>query len=145
MKDQGLRIGNYISVHGHKIAIGTLNADSFSFTINGKTWNPYLPLDDPRVKGINLIDDLIERCMFVATQDGYFRQELGEIFISKPFSECGYHLVKTGSGSKLTSLKYLHQLQNFYHVITGQELIIDAYSPTERQQMKDKLDIALNE
>lgn len=124
MKNQGLRIGNYILVNGHEIAIGTLYVDSFSFTINGKTWNPYLPLNDPRVEGIKLTDELFNKCVFISTSNGFFRPDLGEIFISKPFAECGYYLVKTESGVKLTSLKYLHQLQNFYHVITGQDLKI---------------------
>lgn len=49
------------------------------------------------------------------------------------------------SGYWNSRIKHVHQLQNLYYALTGEELIIDAYSPVERQQMQNKLDEALND
>lgn len=52
----------------------------------------------------------------------WFHNKIQPIFITKSFLESDTFLVKTTFGDKLTSLKFVHDLQNFYFSITGEEL-----------------------
>ena len=54
--------------------------------------------------------------------NNYYHPKTGSICFTKVCEPHNYYLVKTGFGSGLTSVKYIHQLQNLYFALTGEEL-----------------------
>ena len=125
-----LRIGNYIttSYRGFKIFLiteinkGTVSFDSLVDNFSSYTIYPY-------VKPIPLTEEILLKCGFkkreYSTADKWF---IGENPItydwmfeltwingdSSPFFKNGFH-----------KINYLHQLQNLYFILTGEELEIN--------------------
>lgn len=54
----------------------------------------------------------------------FFHPKWGTVFLRTAFLNSPRFHVKTGEGSKLTCLLYVHQLQNLYFALTGEELTI---------------------
>lgn len=150
MKAQELRIGNWVIIDcpdfENKYQI-IPNVHEKGIMLNG---NPYALLE---IHSIPLTEEWLLKLRF--TIEGGKR---GVYYMHKIFK--GFRIWKSDITTCFTvgrkqsdntptywiaDLKYVHQLQNLYYALTGEELIIDSYSPDERQQMTDKLDKALNE
>lgn len=74
------------------------------------------------IKPIPLTEEILLKCGLDLIGTSYFIKQLTCIYFSKPYVEATQLLVKSNSGDKLTSVMYLHQLQNLYFELTGQEL-----------------------
>lgn len=107
-----LRIGNYvIATNGEYVAI---DAGGINAIANGWLGNEELP-----ITAIPLTPEILEKAGFVHdTAWGLFtiKTETGEIILSDD-----YILQSTDT---LTKLYFLHQLQNLYFALCGEELEI---------------------
>lgn len=76
------------------------------------------------IEPIILTDELFVKGNFTFDGTIFTHPKLGSVYFKKPFKEADYYLVKSNGGDKLTTVKYLHNIQNFFHVFTGEELDI---------------------
>lgn len=127
MKANELKIGNYVNVELHiaiPLKIEAITGSSVS--LSGIENNRYTPFTIDRVKPIPLTEEWLKKFGF---------KKLGDWFIKKPLSSVNEYAynpyikqfdVINGSGEEidLVELKYVHQLQNLYFALTGEELEI---------------------
>lgn len=71
---------------------------------------------------IPLTEEILLKCGFDQNEYCFFIPKISNIYFKKPFIEADYFLVKSIGGDKLTTAKHLHQLQNLYFALTGEEL-----------------------
>lgn len=76
------------------------------------------------IEPIILTDELFVKGSFTFDGTIFTHPKLGSVYFKKPFKEADYYLVKSNGGDKLTTVKYLHNIQNFFHIFTGEELDI---------------------
>lgn len=123
-----LRVGNWVlnpdkqkCVIKEISAIGTVCVNNLDFWKEdnnfGYSTNEIIP--------IPLTEEILLKCGFENTHGLFTKEDLTPVYLRKPFLEADFYHVKTISGDKLTSIKYLHQLQNVYFALTGQELTIN--------------------
>ena len=112
-----LRIGNRVFWNKEKSLYYTINMEDFSSLFVFDIIEP-----------IPLTPEILEKCGFSVAYNhinglpmpySYDTLKLQGILFE--FSDNGY-LVKTRQKSKLTCIKYIHQLQNLYFALTGEEL-----------------------
>lgn len=111
MKPEDLRLGNwvYVRTNGNYEQVIKIH-DNFG------NW----------VDGIELTVDLIKNSGFIETKDGsgeYFKDRQFErmLRIKKHPMHDGFMII--GKEYILCTLKYVHELQNLYYVLTGSELV----------------------
>lgn len=73
---------------------------------------------------IPLTEEILLLCGFDLIGECFFISKLPSIFLKKPFIGADYLLIKSNGGDQLTSIRYLHQLQNLYYCLCGEELNI---------------------
>lgn len=112
IKANELRLGNYFfDEDGNEKKIGY--SDLVSLTITVLHFNP-----------IPLTPEILERCGFNYWQDAipkpYWKTKKGfPLYTTKD-----YFIVRDLTHTNMGKVKYLHQLQNLYHALTGEELEI---------------------
>jgi hypothetical protein len=52
----------------------------------------------------------------------FYHDKLMKLYFEKPYEEASHFLVKSSWDGELTSVKYVHQLQNLFFALTGEEL-----------------------
>lgn len=122
LRAQDLRIGNWVEepvlglvkVHELLNSFAGLMKETTLFSINYENINPIL-----------ITEEILLKCGFDLIGTSYFIKSLPIIYFSKPYVEAEHLLGKANCGDKLTSVKYLHQLQNLYFALTGQELEVN--------------------
>ena len=119
MKVNELRVGNWVLEFGHPLQI-SLN--------NGDLWHT------DNFNGIPLTPEILEQCGFKRDKLGHWRKNMNK---SKFFILRGreWHY-KTGYLDTLSvmhydncKMSYLHQLQNIYFALIGEELEIKSLCP----------------
>lgn len=108
MKAEELRIGNYILLDGGKHKI---RRDTLINILRGVS----------NLKPIPLTEEILLKCGFKHKGNGFY--EILGCFIElcnvgDEFYYCGF------KGKSIGNIKHLHQLQNLYYCLTGEELNI---------------------
>lgn len=125
MKSSDLRIGNWYIENGEYKSIFSIDKDSINGSFYGDDSATYLD----SVKPIPLTPEILEKAGFEnksRTTDYYFEGKYRAIIIGGTMKtlfpsihgECG--LEPYGE-----EIKYLHQLQNLYFALTGEEIEIE--------------------
>lgn len=119
-----LRIENILLLDGIKLVkVIWFRLDKACVIELGKDY-PSAIVDIDRLNGVALTEEILLKCGFngfdttILTHDN-----IDSIYLRKPFIQSNYYLVKSNGGNKLTSIQYIHQLQNLYFAIVGKELI----------------------
>ena len=120
MKAQDLRLKNIVyNRNGDPIKLSIYNLQCIL------SWEIYEHAGEPPFKPIPLTEEWLDKFGFEKSYvDFFYHKKLGSMLFSRPFKEASHILVKCNVGCKLTSIKYVHQCQNLYHTITGEELTI---------------------
>jgi hypothetical protein len=142
MKTKDFRIGNLIEADGNVIEIGMIKENFITWNIakypENKVWNPFLPINDERLKPISLTEKwLLDFGFKKGADDNYNTLTIPQEMMRETYLFCNYIGSKKyfNSGiafvdvfddeveiSMQTDFKYVHQLQNLYHALTGNEL-----------------------
>lgn len=125
MKASELRIGNYITRFGDNVVVDGIDKKHRNDT------DYYIRIKEDRELGywldqfkpIVLTEEILLKCGLEKRKDGnfnLFKQSKVDIVIDKEFSawKCD------GINFSVGCIKYLHQLQNLYFALTGEELNI---------------------
>lgn len=133
MKATELRIGNIVKYKEHFIQIENLVKDEF-WTINrGKDWE-VIRLSD--IEPVPLTAGLLEKCGFEKSEyESHVFEHKGSGLIlvyDRGYDEEGRHWhygddFEKGNGTSALwkAIDFLHQLQNLYFALTGEELEIN--------------------
>lgn len=87
--------------------------------------NDFISIDrDVEIFGLPLLDMRLKDFGFNSgnTIDTYYRPDWGQIYLHRPHRDSKHWLVKASGDVNITSIEFVHQLQNFHHSICGQEL-----------------------
>lgn len=124
-----LRIENYVKYNGNVVSVyaisnPTPNKDKhFDNKVRVTLWcNGLIDATIDEIESIPITDELLEKCGF--EQCGYIFKTL---FIEMYEVTNGWHLHIDNERFETalsTTIKYLHQLQNAYYLLTGKELEI---------------------
>lgn len=125
MEAKNFRIGNVISESGLPKKINTIGDTTFS--VKGKHWKAVL---HEEAQAIPLTEEWLLNLGFNKDyQKGYIGIDVGntDFVLTYPkimgdFQECFAFQFHSGGWSKFREVKYVHELQNLFFAITGQEL-----------------------
>jgi hypothetical protein len=126
-----LRVGNWVkckTTDGYKFGkicdildIGYFAARCDGVEYRGKFGN--IGVDIESAEPIELTDELLEKCGFAEPCDELYEHENGKFEIAK--EQCKWWVTWNGGAYFWFDIKYLHQLQNAYYMVTGEELNIE--------------------
>src|SRR5690606_20711074 len=74
------------------------------------------------LKPIPLTEEILLKCGFEKHGNFYYIKSFKSIYISRPWLEANHLLLKTLGGECISKVKHLHQLQNLYFALCGEEL-----------------------
>lgn len=124
MKVQELRIGNYVEGVGTEESIRRIN-DSIQYNYNTEKYE-LDAIDIQFFKPIPLTEEWLEKFAFEWSIWHQAWHRLGFVFNLSERGVSGYymHMVKRNNDIICPEIIYVHQLQNLYFVLTGEELTI---------------------
>ena len=114
----------YFQIHSIAYVFPTLNTDEFGIGV----------VDYNNIQPVELTPDILEAAGFGVNKDnsfGYINEnegiliELGDFYEDDGRAVFYYNLPDTDNSTCIAYCKYLHQLQNLYYCLTGEELQID--------------------
>lgn len=126
MKANELRIGNIINAYGYDVFVKKIENDSVSFDCNSDQGRPVY--DDIFIEDANHVP-LTEEWLVKLGLNRYAKDNWGNFRYK--FSDDRYEIRKQHNdtelqvlfeGNGLVWVKYVHQLQNLYFALTGEEL-----------------------
>jgi hypothetical protein len=112
IKANELRIGNWVNVQDQSVQLSFIDNE-----------------DNEEFEPIPLTPEIVEKCGFVnkAVHEFWMSKQATHLWANVAYSMTGHVLLKDTihSGSvRITNIKFLHQLQNLYFALTGEELEI---------------------
>ena len=107
MEAKELRIGNWVNIQGVELTVGMINIDIAE-----------------GCEPIPLTEEWLVKLGFISDSLGGFNspRSMNIYFLDKHINIC--YAKYAESGVKLEHIKYVHQLQNLYFALTGEELTI---------------------
>ena len=124
IQPQELRIGNLLDVDGNIIKVGRIDENLISWnvakdTAKFKIWNPFLPISDKRISPIPLTEEILLKFGYIGNEPVFSEKStiftLGIHKIWKPFNIFLDEYYRF-------EIKYVHQLQNLFFSLCGEEL-----------------------
>jgi hypothetical protein len=128
IKANELRIGNYVQDEHFRVGIVKSVSDrSVRVKMEHSTLkrDSNVDFDGLDIEPITLTPEILEKCGFEKINKGLFKPVFGNY--SHIFKTDFYPLSLEIEGNRipLKNIKYLHQLQNLYYTLTGEELNIE--------------------
>lgn len=125
MKIEELRVGNYIGFDSMLIPCKVVSIDE-DYTYRVKhDYHGTLKNTWANLRPIPLTEEILLKCGFKASRDkGILQASLHKHYFA--YSLVSNHLSGNGSNGEIgiRNVLYVHQLQNLYHSLTGEELEI---------------------
>lgn len=111
MQAHELRLGNWVKDGKENIQI---TVDELKALVNGRAEFDAIPLTP----------ELLEKCGFEKGNEGYYHFSGGK-FEYRWHPGGHFYLIVESDWNEIEHLNHLHQLQNLYFALTGEELKID--------------------
>jgi len=120
------RLGNNITANNRVISIGKLEEGFISWKLSDTVWNPMIHISNENLRPIPLTGNILKELGFgyhpawIGGQDEW--AGMGTWYLN------WFGLVGNKSGRVWFQrnieweIKYVHQLQNLYHTLTGEEI-----------------------
>lgn len=127
MKANELRIGNYVyhNIYGEKQVLKITNITDYAVNLDISNGDVSDQIDLDEIEPIPLTEELLEKCGFTKVGSNYEKDWL-LLHTHLERQTFDFLLYESSSGKlKATPILYLHQLQNLYFALTGEELKID--------------------
>lgn len=132
MKAQDLRLGNLVLFRGKICKVTTLSGDIIRVS------EPEVGIIEQAYakSPIELTPEVLGWCGFKKAMNGLFCKTIGMVYALRlrPSEDGVYSLEDLGQLIPNIAIEYLHQLQNLYYSLTGEELTISL--PTVKLEEK---------
>lgn len=127
IQQKELRVGNYVHVptldnelyemstisrYGRDCSVTDNKLGYQSSILDIENINP-IPLSEEWLINLGFEEDM---------STFYYNAKIASIYLHTPYSGSKNWNVKANGGDKLTSVQYVHQLQNLFYVLTGEDL-----------------------
>lgn len=130
LKSTDLRIGNVVNFHSDDTIFEVLEIDRLGLRVKNEEQETWIEYDC--FSGIPLTAEWLERFGFVPALEGAITQLLPIAYQDENFTctlqasnlDDGISICRAGLYSIKPKTIYVHQLQNLYHALTGEELTI---------------------
>jgi hypothetical protein len=116
VKENELRIGNWVDVNGYAEVRGVTR---------GGVWIRNQAFAITEWKGIPLTPKLLVKCGFEECEGIWWEHQTESIFMVLSGEVYFGEVLQIDSPKICNHVKYVHQLQNLYFALTGEELSID--------------------
>jgi hypothetical protein len=113
-----LRLGNWVLINGHVSEIVGIGLNEAEYALKGIS---ITPIDYDELTPIPLTEDLLLKCGFDTIQDGWYHLYLKNRIITWNLYDNKLRI----DGIQTNHIKSLHQLQNLYFALTGDELNVE--------------------
>lgn len=129
MEAKELKIGNWVLAKGEMTEVSDILYDGINMN-----WNHELSAVDfywKDIKGIPLIPELLAKAGFTKIKDGFMSPDIYERKYTRVLVTTSFEIETDGldsywiEGNTILPIKHLHQLQNLYFALTGEELTIN--------------------
>ena len=126
IQENELRIGNVIEANTPPMIVQAINKDSVELYMPGSEADNFEE-DLEKCNGIPLTPEILEKCGFewdIFWQR--FADKRGRYYLQEA-NDSGYNIFNGKWKQQINwmkSLEYLHQLQNLYFALTGEELTV---------------------
>ena len=128
MKPQELRIGNTVKLNfeGEEFIINVTSVDSIYNSIWGTVEDGNtIGGSVEKIEGIPLTEEWLKNELPSVEVEGYPIYVLGNGISMEFYTDAIVLLVRYEGEIKLDHIKYVHQLQNLYYSLSGEELILN--------------------
>ena len=121
IKANELRFGNWINYRNIQIPVTMIGQYGIQSKNGYKLINAKFVTTD--LTPIPLTPEILEACGFEEQENGWHKLNICEHYINLFFESLAKaELSISGLGMKMPHIRHLHQLQNLYHALTGEEL-----------------------
>jgi hypothetical protein len=124
---KSVRVGNILAYCTHPCTIHSIGNNTFGFTHPNNPNDFLREVNNNNFKPIPLTPQILEKCGL----KGMHTKRLYKVFKISPAQSGGYNVhISNELGTMdiqqcgIPTLNYLHQLQNLYYALTGEELNI---------------------
>ena len=134
IKPNELRLLNWVKLNDEDLFCKVLVIDKFGLSVDIVKTKEITWIEYEQFSPVELTPDILEAAGFGVNKDnsfGYINEnegiliELGDFYEDDGRAVFYYNLPDTDNSTCIAYCKYLHQLQNLYFALTGDELQID--------------------
>lgn len=127
IKSEELMIGNYIESYGEISEITLIGTEGVSAKYDVENGKCTVRFSNPNLLPIPLTEEWLIKFGFDKSFDSSFYililPHKYKVYISISFEMYSYQVCQSGNGFSV-DIKHVHQLQNLYYVLTGEQLTI---------------------
>ncbi len=135
LQTKDLRLNNLLEVDGEIIQVGKIEEKHITWNLskndNLRVWNPFLPINDERIKPINLTEEWLFIFGFKKIDHHRFKIQPSQYdwFYTYSIHDNAFRFYVEDIIVCLNTIFYVHQLQNLYFALIGTDLVVyDAVS-----------------
>ena len=135
LETKELRLLNLLEVDGVIIKVGKIEEKHITWNLSKndklRVWNPFLPINDKRIKPINLTEEWLLKFGFEKIDHHRFKIKPSQYnwFYTYSIHDNAFRFYVEDVILCLNTIFNVHQLQNLYFVLIGEELeLSDAVS-----------------
>lgn len=126
MEATELRIGNYLKYNSEIKQVSSIHNDNTIRFKDGSSSIGCFIIKNENIKPIPLTEEILLKCGFEFINNTFYRSRNSELCLYNTASK--NKMIPDYYGKRLVTgydFKYLHQLQNLYYALTGEELTIN--------------------
>ena len=135
LQTKDLRLNNLLEVDGVIIQVGKIEEKHITWNLSKKdnlrVWNPFLPINDERIKLINITEEMLFKFGFKKIDHHRFKIQPSQYdwFYTYSIHDNAFRFYVEDTILCLNTIFYVHELQNLYFALVGKELVVsDAVS-----------------
>lgn len=119
-----LMIGNYVNdENGFQMEVCSIHDDGTIYCdFDGNEGDMWEFDEKNPPKGVEITHEELLKLGFESDGNFYYINSFESIYLSKPWIGSNHLLLKTIGGECISKLKYLHELQNIFYILTGKQL-----------------------
>lgn len=122
IKASELRIGNLIEYLGNQYKASMIGDLSVAIAVGGTRVHEFIKCED--INPIPLTPEWLAKCGFNKLNAGWINSSGSMCFYDRSRDINGYYTMDYGTRNYVARFKHVHQLQNLYFSLTGEELTI---------------------
>lgn len=130
LQTKDLRLNNLLEVDGVIIQVGKIEEKHITWNLSKndklRVWNPFLSINDERIKPIPLTEEWIVKFGFKKIDHHRFKIQPSQYdwFYTYSIHDNAFRFYVEDTILCLNTIFYVHQLQNLYFALNGEDLVL---------------------